>query len=52
VIAVLRYNIKSIDPSPGKVEVDLWNNALADYSLGIMEPGERQWAGSITIEYK
>jgi beta-galactosidase len=40
VIAVLRYNIKSIDPSPGKVEVDLWNNALANYSLGIMELGE------------
>lgn len=40
VIALLRYGIKDISPSPGSVEVDLWGEALSNYKLGIIEPGE------------
>ncbi|MGC8570918.1 MAG: beta-galactosidase [Caldivirga sp.] len=40
VIALLRYGIREVNPTPGNVEIDLWSSVISDYDLGLMELGE------------
>ena len=49
VIALLRYGIRDISPTPGNVEVDLWGSAINDYGLSIMELGDAKDAVTLPL---